>query len=288
MKWRGGRRSAHVQDRGGFGRRAGQVAGGGGLAALIVAGGAILFPDLRGLVLDAPAPGPNDQGGQVAAHDEAAFEFAQVTVAYTEDVWSEVFSAGAFPTTSAYRPATVVLYSERTETGCGFATSDFGPFYCPADETVYIDPRFYGELKENFDAPGDFAAAYVIAHEIAHHVQNVTGALSRAYSLRLTASDLEANRITVRIELQADCYAGLWARRAQDAAAILEEGDIAEALRAAHQVGDDVLMRMAGQEVNEDYFTHGSADQRMRWFLSGFQTGEVAACDTFSQAYEDL
>ena len=291
MKWRGARRSANVQDRRGFGRRAGRVAGGGGLAALIIIGLGILFPDLRSILTGAvPQPGQNSKGGVAEAqYDDEHREFAEVTVAYTEEVWGDIFRAGGFPDAGRRYPApTLVLYSDRTDSGCGFATSAAGPFYCPADSTIYIDPTFYQTLAQQLGAPGDFAAAYVIAHEVAHHVQNVSGQLSRVYSIRLQASDQEANRLTVRIELQADCYAGVWAHQAQASQDILEEGDIEEALRAAHAVGDDVIQRMGGQRVDESKFTHGSAEQRKRWFMRGFEGGDVASCDTFTPSYSAL
>ncbi|MEM9725537.1 MAG: neutral zinc metallopeptidase, partial [Pseudomonadota bacterium] len=163
-----------------------------------------------------------------------------------------------------------------------------GPFYCPADNSIYIDPQFYDVMATQLRAPGDFAQAYVIAHEVAHHVQNLNGVLRQVHRAKGGASELQSNRLTVRVELQADCFSGVWARRTDEKHQVLERGDLREALRAAYQVGDDVLMRMGGQRVDERKFTHGSAEQRSRWFQTGFESGDLRACDTFNQPYEAL
>ncbi|MCI4664437.1 MAG: neutral zinc metallopeptidase [Neomegalonema sp.] len=318
MKWRGGRRSTNVQNHTGHGGQAGKVAGG-GIAALIIAGVGWLFlggepeetkpsgPDAPAGV-EAPtkiaAPGPASSSAPTGAKDPAKtapdsvvtsyqenpVEFAEVTVAYTEDVWSEIFSEGAFESMgkSSYTAPTVVLYEKTFKTKCGDAKLSFGPFYCPLDQTVYIDPSFYKELATTYGAPGDFAAAYVIAHEVSHHVQYISGQLGRIYTQQLKATKEEARQLGVRVELQADCYAGLWARKAQETAGILEKGDIEEALRAAHRVGDDMIQRMGGQKVDKTKFTHGSSEQRMRWFKKGYDSGKVDACDTFKPNYAAL
>ena len=305
MKWRTARRSAHVEDH----RRlsgAGKAAGG-GLAAMIIAGvGLLLFgtePNKKDASPDGKAAAverPKDERALAktsAAKDTAAAsylddpaDFARVTLAYTEDVWTEIFASGAFKERgkTAYKPATVRLYEKSFKTKCGEATVTRGPFYCPLDTTVYLDPSFYREMAKKYDAPGDFAAAYVIAHEIAHHVQFLSGHLGEVFSKQISGTKTEAKRLSVRVELQADCYAGLWARKSHEKARILEPGDIKEALRAAHQFGDDMIQRMGGQKVDPGKYTHGSAEQRMRWFKRGFETGEVSACDTFKPRFEDL
>ncbi|MGF1545659.1 MAG: neutral zinc metallopeptidase [Parvularculaceae bacterium] len=292
VKWRGRRRSDNVDDRRGSGGTG--AAGLGGLAFVIlrfvlgrfgVAGVVVLvggFFALRSMGLDPVAllAGAPTGGApvQLSASDEEAGAFAEVILAETEDVWGRRFAdAGA-----RYAAPRMVLFSRRTQSGCGFASSALGPFYCPADKSVYLDTAFFGELGRRFGAPGDFAAAYVIAHEVGHHVQTITGVSERVRAAQSRAGKTEQNALQVRMELQADCYAGVWAHDADRTAGILEPGDIEEGLRAASAIGDDTLQRRAGREVKRENFTHGSSEQRVRWFTFGYRNGDPEACDTFS------
>ena len=183
-----------------------------------------------------------------------------------------------------YVEPTLVLFSDRVESACGFAKAAVGPFYCPADQKLYIDLSFYRDLQERLQAPGDFAQAYVIAHEVGHHVQNLMGISDKVRSLQSRVSEVEANQLSVRLELQADCFAGIWANKAQNARQVLEPGDIEEALNAASSIGDDRLQSQSKGYVVPESFTHGSSAQRVRWFKKGIQTGDPAQCDTFKTA----
>ena len=201
-------------------------------------------------------------------------------LADTEDVWGAVMA----DMRGSYRKPTLTLFSGAVDSGCGMAEAAAGPFYCPADEHVFIDLSFFDEMELQSGAPGDFAQAYVVAHEIGHHVQNLLGTSARVQELRQRVDEIEANQLSVRLELQADCYAGMWARHAEETSDILEAGDIEEALGAASAVGDDRLQRRAGSQVVPDSFTHGTSEQRMRWFRRGFDAGTLEACDTFREA----
>lgn len=290
MKLRPGMRSRNVIDRRGMGPGR-MAAGGGGLVAAAVMLVALFFPEaaplLQMLGLDQPGA-PSQQ--QSAPIDDHTNEFVSVTLGYTEDFYGDAFAAGAFPGAGTrYRPAKLVLFKGAVRTACGAADANAGPFYCPADGAIYIDPAFYQVMARQLRAPGDFAQAYVIAHEVAHHVQNLNGVLRQVHQAKMRAGDkLTGNRLTVRLELQADCYSGVWARRTHEKHDVLETGDLNEALRAAYQVGDDVLQRMSGAPVDERDFTHGSAEQRARWFQRGFEQGDLASCDTFTPRYEAL
>jgi hypothetical protein len=209
---------------------------------------------------------------------DAAGEFVAVVLGDTEDTWGEIFRANG----AKYPPPTLRLFSGRVESGCGFAESGAGPFYCPRDRKVYIDLDFYGELETRFKAPGDFAKAYVLAHEVGHHVQTVTGTSDKVRAAQARASKAEGNRLQVMMELQADCYAGIWAHHANRSRQILEAGDIEEALGAASAVGDDTIQKQQQGYVVPESFTHGSAQQRMAWFKRGLDSGELQACDTFN------
>jgi len=200
-----------------------------------------------------------------------------VVLADTEDTWSAMFQHGG----GRYEPPKLVLYTDMTQTACGLGSTASGPFYCPGDRKVYLDLGFFNELSR-LGAPGDFARAYVIGHEVAHHVQNLLGTMDEVNSARAAAGRVEANKLSVMLELQADCYAGVWAYHAQKARSILEQGDVEEGIQAASAVGDDRLQRMAGHSVQPDSFTHGSSKQRVSWFRTGLRTGDLAACDTFS------
>jgi hypothetical protein len=265
-----------------------RTAVGGGLGLLLVVVLALVFGVDPGLLL---APGGQDPTERQAdgwiwtpaaddldqaRHDELA-DFVSVVLADTEDTWQAIFRASG----AEYREPRLVLFTDKVSSACGLSSTAMGPFYCPADETVYIDLAFYDELKNRFGAPGDFAQAYVIAHEIGHHVQNLLGISDQVASAQRAAGRAGSNRLSVMLELQADCYAGVWANQAERARDILEQGDIEEGLNAAAQIGDDRMQRRAGRFVVPDSFTHGSAEQRQRWFRKGLASGKVSACDTF-------
>lgn len=223
-------------------------------------------------------PGGIAPAGEGAPRDEAEMKsFVRVVLADTEDVWHRLFSEGG----GSYTEPRLVLFSGRVSSACGLAQAASGPFYCPGDQKVYLDMDFFREMATRFSAAGDFADAYVIAHEVGHHVQNLTGILPRYQAMRARLSPAEANALSVKVELQADCFAGIWAHYT-DAAGNLERGDVEEALNAAHQIGDDTLQRRTQGVVVPDSFTHGTAGQRARWFRTGFDSGRLSACDTFS------
>ena len=282
MEWRGRRQSRNIEDRrrSGGGRGGGLVVGGaGGLGLLaIVVIGWFFGIDLTPLLQDASVQQPQG-GAQITAADEERAEFVAVTLADTEEVWADIF---AEQVGRPYEPATMVLFKGVTSSPCGGASGATGPFYCPADEKAYLDTDFFVTMERRLGAAGDFAAAYVVAHEIAHHVQDELGILSEANAIRSRASEREANAISVRIELQADCYAGIWARTADEQFGSLEKGDIEEAMNAAKQIGDDTLQRNAGRVPQPHTFTHGTSEQRQRWFSRGFESGDMRDCDTFS------
>ncbi|HUF25409.1 MAG TPA: neutral zinc metallopeptidase [Gemmatimonadaceae bacterium] len=270
-----GRRSKNIEDRRGM--RAGPVVGGiGGIVLLIAA--LALGVDPRQLLEQAP------QSATVSPEDSAALAndpgriFVSQVLADTEDTWNELFRAAG----SSYEEPRLVLFRDATPSACGTGQSAMGPFYCPLDNRVYIDLSFFEELRSRFGAAGDFAQAYVIAHEVGHHVQNLTGTLERTASLRQRLSQTESNRLSVMQELQADCYAGVWANHGHRSRQILEEGDIEEGLRAAAAIGDDRLQRESQGRVVPDAFTHGTSTQRVRWFRRGLETGDASACDTFN------
>ncbi len=216
----------------------------------------------------APDGAPTDQGS----------DLVRAVLGDTEDTWSAIFQANG----AQYPPPTLALFRGSIQSACGFASSASGPFYCPGDRKVYIDLAFYDELAQQFQAPGDFAQAYVLAHEVGHHVQNVLGTLEKVQAAQQRLGEAERNQLQVRVELQADCYAGIWAHHAEKSRSILEPGDIDEGLKAASAVGDDTIQRRMQGHVVPESFTHGSAGQRMRWFTRGYESGELASCDTFS------
>lgn len=277
MKWQGRRGSDNIEDR----RRSGSagVASGlgiGGMLAVLAIGyflGIDVTPLLNG-------GGQISAGtGEITAADEERAEFVSVTLADTEEVWGKIFREdfGA-----DYTPATLVLFKGATASPCGGASGATGPFYCPLDKKVYLDTDFFVTMNRKLGAKGDFAAAYVVAHEVAHHVQDELGVLGKANDVRQRSSQAQSNAISVRIELQADCLSGVWARHAEASFGSLEPGDIAEAMNAAKQIGDDTLQRNAGQRPMPDSFTHGTSEQRQRWFAQGFKSGDARSCDTFS------
>jgi predicted metalloprotease len=277
MRWRGRRGSSNIEDRRGR-RLSGRTAGIGGAGAiLIVVVGAFLGVDLTPL-LQGTAP-QSRQSAPVTEADQAAAEFVSVALADTEDVWAAIFEQQLG---RAYDPAVLVLYKGVTQSPCGGASGATGPFYCPLDEKVYLDTAFFTTLSQRLGASGDFAAAYVVAHEVAHHVQNELGILSQTQRIRAQGSEVESNAISVRTELQADCFSGIWARFARDQLGTLEPGDIGEAMNAAKQIGDDTLQRNAGRVPQPHTFSHGTSAQRQAWFARGYETGDISACDTFS------
>ena len=210
--------------------------------------------------------------------DDPMRDFVSAVLGSTEETWGALFSAS----NQQYREPSLVIFSDLTSSGCGTGQSAMGPFYCPVDQTVYIDLSFYEDLKTRFQAPGDFAQAYVIAHEVGHHVQNLLGTMEQVHQLRSRQGEAEANSMSVRLELQADCYAGLWAHHAERAKPFLESGDVEEALGAASAIGDDRIQRQTQGTIVPESFTHGSSAQRVRWFRRGLDAGDTKACDTFN------
>jgi uncharacterized protein len=280
MDWKGRRGSNNIEDRRrSGGARAGSVGGVGLIAVLLI--GYFLGIDVTPLLQE--TGGSGDTSVELTAEDQAAGEFVSVTLADTEVIWAKVFKEQLGAT---YRPAKLVLFKGGTPSACGGASEATGPFYCPADRKIYLDTAFFVTLEHRLGAKGDFAAAYVVAHEIGHHVQNELGVLGEANTLREQVSEAESNEISVRVELQADCLAGIWARGASKTLGTIEPGDLEEAVNAARQIGDDTLQANAGQRPMPHTFTHGTSEQRSRWFVTGLKSGDLQSCDTF--ATEDL
>ena len=291
MKWEGNRESSNVEDRRGDGGGGGGFGLGGrsvGIGTIVVALlGGWLFGINPMTILSLLSGGsptaqvqqqPQTPAQRPPADDRMA-RFESTVLADTEDVWKDVFSKAG----GTYKEPRLVLFKGQVGTGgCGTGQSAMGPFYCPADQKVYIDLAFYETLTKRLGAPGDFAQAYVVAHEVGHHVQNLLGISAKMDEMRSRVSKTEFNALSVRLELQADCFAGLWANKAQNSRQILENGDVEEAMNAAAKIGDDALQRAGGGQVVPDSFTHGTSAQRQRWFDTGLRTGSVKACDTFS------
>lgn len=274
--------SSNIEDRRASGSRL-RRGGGIGIGAIVLALVAAYFGIDPSVVLDM-AQGPaleTEPGAQSIPADDAQAQFVSRVLGETEDTWHAIFST---QTSGAYQEPRLVLFRGSTPTACGTGQAAMGPFYCPADGRVYIDLTFFGELEHKLGAAGDFAQAYVIAHEVGHHVQNLLGTSQRFQQAVRQASPSQANALSVRMELQADCYAGVWAHHAHAARQILEDGDIEEGLRAASAVGDDTLQRRAQGYAVPDSFTHGSSAQRMQWFRQGLQSGALRDCDTFAAA----
>ncbi|EAR50573.1 zinc metallopeptidase, putative [Oceanicola granulosus HTCC2516] len=253
--------------------------GGLGLIAIVLIGwmlGVDVTPLLGGLTGDGGAG--QGQAHEPTAADERAAQFVSVTLADTEDVWSRIFIEQV---DARYEPAELVLFKGATQSACGGASAVTGPFYCPVDERIYLDTGFFTTLEQRLGAGGDFAAAYVVAHEVAHHVQQELGILAEANRTRARMNEADSNAVSVRIELQADCYSGIWARAAEAQFGSIEPGDIAEAMNAARRIGDDALQRGSGGAVRPETFTHGTSDQREAWFARGYESGDIVACDTF-------
>jgi uncharacterized protein len=283
MDWRGRRGSNNIEDRrgasgrGGGGIRLGGVGGLGVLAIVVVS--ALLGIDPSALLNSLDGTGQSSgPAAPMTAEDKAAGDFVSVVLADTEEVWAATFSAQLGKT---YQPATLVLFKGVTQSPCGNASGATGPFYCPTDQKVYLDTDFFTTMARELGASGDFAMAYVVAHEIGHHVQDELGILAKANALRQQVSETESNAISVRIELQADCLSGIWARQVQQQFGTIEKGDFEEAVNAAKQIGDDTLQRNAGQRPMPHTFTHGTSAQRANWFLKGLNSGEMQVCDTF-------
>ncbi len=283
MDWEKGRRSTNVEDRRGRGV-SGPVIGG-GIGTLILALVVTFLGGDPSVILNqgtpsgdrAPSSQPRSPQTTGAANDQMS-DFVSVVLADTEDTWSDIFKQSG----GRYVEPTLVLYSDAVESACGFTRSAVGPFYCPRDQKVYIDLGFYRELKTKYQAPGDFAQAYVIAHEVGHHVQNLLGISNKVQSLQKRSSQVEANQLSVKLELQADCFAGVWGNRAQRSRQVLEQGDVEEAIAAASAIGDDRLQERSRGYVVPESFTHGSAAQRTQWFKKGIQTGDPSQCNTFA------
>jgi len=291
MQWRGRRGSSNIEDRRG-GRGMKRAGGGLGLGAIVLFVASIFFPQYVPLLqmVGVGSGGGGGGGGGGASYssgsgiDDDHSEFLGVVLADTEEVWTNIFQENG----ARYAEPTLVIFSGRTTSPCGPASTGSGPFYCPADKKIYIDPAFYEVMARQLNAPGDFAQAYVVAHEVAHHVQNVEGTIPKVDRYRRSVSKTEANKATVRLELQADCYSGVWTNRIQRSRGVLEEGDIQEALKAAFAIGDDTLQGRSGGHVNPATFTHGTSEQRVNWFYKGLESGNIASCDTFGPAYEAL
>ena len=282
MKWQGGRRSSNIEDRRGMRPRGGLVGGGIGTILIIIA--ALYFGvDPSFLIEGMQSSNVSTSGTQPTADDlrnDPLADMIAVVIADTEDVWGELFANQG----RRYEQPTLVLFTGSTHSACGLGQAAMGPFYCPADKKAYIDLGFYEEMRTRFRAPGDFAQAYVIAHEIGHHVQNLLGVSNKVRQMQARAGKAEGNQLSVRLELQADCLAGVWANRADKARGILESGDIEEALNAASAIGDDRLQKQTRGTVVPESFTHGTSTQRQHWFRTGLQSGDPDSCDTFSVA----
>ena len=276
MRLRGIRRSKNVEVRGGGKKRSGKAGGVGIVGVLaVLAIGYFTGIDVSPLLNGGSAP-QIEQGASVSQTDDRATQFSAQVLTTTEDVWGQIFRDQLDRT---YQPPKLIVFSGVTQSPCGGASGATGPFYCPADQKAYLDTSFFDMLSQRMGAGGDFAAAYVIAHEVAHHVQNQLGILPKVNEARQRASKTEANALTVRLELMADCLSGIWATNVQG---LMEKGDLEEALNAARKIGDDHLQRQAGQVPQPHTFTHGTSEQRARWFGRGFDSGNVGQCDTFA------
>ncbi len=279
MRWRDGRRSGNVEDRRGI--SAGTAVKGGGIGVIVMALIAMAFgvdPSFLLQQLDSgSATSSTQQQGTVGAPDDEKGEFVAVVLADMEDTWNPLFREMG----QTYQEPRLVLFSDAVQSACGFQQSAVGPFYCPGDKQVYLDLTFFHDLDKTLGAPGEFAQAYVIAHEVGHHVQTLLGISADVHQQKRGVSKIEANALSVKQELQADCFAGIWAHYANSQRQVLEPGDMEIALNAASAIGDDRLQKRGSGQVVPESFTHGTSEQRMRWFKRGFDTGKVRECDTF-------
>jgi uncharacterized protein len=281
MRWQSGRRSDNVEDRRGISLRGGAIGGGTLIVALVAALLGAPPSLVRSLLGGGGGVATETPSGRTptAAENQAA-DFVKVVLASTEDVWGDVLPR----TGPRYVPPKLVLFTDMVQSACGTNSAAVGPFYCPPDRQVYLDLSFFAELARRFGAPGDFAQAYVIAHEVGHHVQNLLGISARVHDARASLSATEGNRLSVATELQADCLAGVWAFHANRSTNLIEPGDTDEGLRAASAIGDDTLQKAARGRVVPESFTHGTSAQRVHWFRAGMTSGRVADCDTFANA----
>jgi uncharacterized protein len=282
MRWKTGRRSSNVEDRRGV-RMTSKKMKGGGIGIILLALVGMYFGIDPSVIFNSNLV---DGGGQVqevprqtSPEEDRLADFVSVVLADTEDTWDAIFLEEG----GAYQKPKLVLFSGAVQSACGYAQSVTGPFYCPADRKVYIDLGFYRELKQNLHAPGDFAQAYVISHEIGHHVQNLLGISDKVQARRANLSAADYNKLSVKLELQADCFAGVWANHADRVRQILEPGDVEEALNAASMIGDDNLQKKSRGYVVPDSFTHGTSKQRVQWFREGLDSGDIRRCNTFSK-----
>ena len=280
MRWEGGRRSTNVQDRRGMGGVA--MAGGGGIGMLILV---LIISFVSGQnpldlmqQVEQAAPAGDAAPASAPPADDPQAQMVSAVLADTEDTWRRIFQENG----GTYQDPQLILFEGQVRSACGSASSAVGPFYCPGDRSVYLDLSFFRDLDQRFGAPGDFAQAYVVAHEVGHHVQTLLGVSSRVHSARGRLSEADANELSVRQELQADCYAGVWANHANTQRNWLEPGDAEEGLRAAAAIGDDRLQRRSQGHVVPESFTHGSSEQRQRWLQRGLQSGDIRQCDTFN------
>ncbi len=295
MRWKGGRRSSNVEDR--RGQSAGPDSGGSGLLSFIpmlvrtktgrimlligvvvVFGSRMMGIDLLPMLLGGGGTAVTSQPQELSPAEKEMGDFVSVVLAYTEDTWKAIFHEQG----GVYQEPTLVLFTGRVNSACGMASSAVGPFYCPGDQQLYVDLSFFQDLSQRHGAPGEFARAYVIAHEVGHHVQTLLGVSDQVRQAGRGKSKAEANALSVKQELQADCFAGLWGHAANIDQQLLDPGDLEKALTAATAIGDDRLQREAGRSVVPDSFTHGTSAQRVKWFRKGFESGDIAVCDTFS------
>ena len=279
MRWKDGRRSDNVEDL--RGRKVTRGVVGGGIGTVILVLVAMYFGVDPSVVLNMASTetSPADRSSAVRpAEENKMAEFVSVVLADTEDTWHDLFQKAG----KTYQEPKLVMFTGAVQSACGMADAAVGPFYCPGDQKVYIDLAFYQEMKNRFKAPGDFAQAYVIAHEVGHHVQNLLGISNKVHTARSGINEKEANRLSVLQELQADCFAGVWANHADKARHIIESGDVEEALNAASAIGDDRLQKNSQGTVVPDAFTHGTSEQRVRWFNNGLTSGDINQCNTFT------
>jgi len=279
MRWKTGRRSSNIEDQ--RGRRAGPVAFKGGIGTIVLVLAASYFLGINPLDILMMQTGTGTDVGQTnwkpSPEEEHMADFVSVVLADTEDTWKEIFRQAG----KTYQEPNLVLYSGAVQSACGMSSAAMGPFYCPGDRKVYIDLAFFDELRRRHGAPGDFAQAYVIAHEVGHHVQNLLGISDQVQSEQRGLGKAEVNALSVKLELQADCFAGLWGNHAERSRQVLEEGDIEEALNAASAIGDDRLQKQGSGYVVPETFTHGTSRQRVEWFKRGIERGDIGSCDTF-------
>ena len=282
MRWKTGRRSSNIEDR--RGRRAGPVAFKGGIGTIVLVLAASYFLGINPLDILMMQTGTGtgtdvgQSGWQPSPEEQQMADFVSVVLADTEDTWTEIFRQSG----KTYQEPSLVLYTGAVQSACGTGSAAMGPFYCPGDRKVYIDLSFFDELRRRHGAPGDFAQAYVIAHEVGHHVQNLLGISERVQSEQRGLGKAESNALSVKVELQADCFAGVWGNHADRSRHVLEEGDIEEALNAASAIGDDRLQKEGSGYVVPENFTHGTSRQRVEWFRRGIEHGDIASCNTFA------